>query len=146
MFKNSAPVIIGCDHAAVDLKDTLKAYLTEQGFIVEDAGTKGPESVDYPEYGLKVANAVAEGRFARGVLLCGTGLGMSMVANKVSGVRAALCTDLFAAGMSRRHNDANVLVLGGRVTGDVLAVEILRTWLETPFEGGRHQRRLDMFG
>jgi ribose 5-phosphate isomerase B len=138
-------IIIGCDHAAVDLKEKLKAFLSERGFAVEDAGTHGSASVDYPEYGLKVAQAVAQGRCPRGVLLCGTGLGMSMVANKVPGVRAALCTDLFAAGMSRRHNDANILVLGARVTGDVLAVEILKTWLDTPFEGGRHQRRLALF-
>jgi ribose 5-phosphate isomerase B len=138
-------IAIGCDHAAVDLKDKLKAYLTENGFAVEDVGTHDSTSVDYPDFGMKVARRVADGRCRRGVLLCGTGLGMSMVANKVPGIRAALCTDLFAAMMSRRHNDANILVLGGRVTGDVLAIEILKTWLETPFEGGRHQRRLDLF-
>jgi ribose 5-phosphate isomerase B len=101
--------------------------------------------MDYPETGKIVAERVASGEFERGILICGTGLGMSMVANKYDHVRAALCNDLFAAGMSRRHNDANILVLGGRVIGDVLALEILNTWLDTPFEGGRHQRRLDMF-
>jgi ribose 5-phosphate isomerase B len=101
--------------------------------------------VDYPDYGKQVAAQVSEGRFKRGILLCGTGLGMSMVANRFPGVRAALCHDLFGAIMSRRHNDANILVLGGRVTGDILAAEIVAAWLETPFEGGRHQKRLEQF-
>jgi ribose 5-phosphate isomerase B len=138
-------VVIGCDHAAYEMKEKLKAYLTRQGVAVEDAGTYGTDSVDYPDYGRKVAQMVSAGRFARGILLCGTGLGMSMVANRFPGVRAALCHDLFAAVMSRKHNDANVLVLGGRVTGETLAEEIVRVWLGTPFEGGRHQHRLEMF-
>ena len=138
-------MIIGCDHAAFEMKEKIKTYLISSGIDVEDAGTEGEESVDYPVYGAKVASAVSEGRYRRGILLCGTGLGMSMVANRFPGVRAALCGDLFAASMSRRHNNANILVIGGRVTGDVLAIEIVKTWLDTPFEGDRHQRRLDQF-
>ena len=145
MTANPDPVIIGCDHAAVELKEKIKTLLQDRGIQVEDVGTSGPASVDYPDYGKRVASQVAEGKFQRGILLCGTGLGMSMVANRFPGVRAALCHDLFGAIMSRRHNDANVLVLGGRVTGDVLAAEIVNAWLETPFEGGRHQKRLDQF-
>ena len=142
---NKGKIIIGCDHAAYQLKEILKARLISDGFEVEDAGAFGPESVDYPLIGSKVAGEVSRGAFPRGILLCGTGLGMSMVANRFDHVRAALCNDVFSAAMSRRHNDANILVMGGRVVGDVLALEILKTWLETPFEGDRHQRRLDMF-
>ena len=142
---DSSPVIIGCDHAAFQLKETVRAYLHKRGIEVKDVGTFNEASVDYPAYGKKVASAVSRGEFARGILICGTGLGMSMVANKYPHVRAALCNDLFSAMMSRRHNDANVLVMGGRVIGDVLALEIVKTWLETAFEGGRHQRRLDQF-
>ena len=139
-------IAIGADHGGYELKSHLTEHLKSKGHQVFDFGTSSNEAVDYPVFARAVAEAVASGQAERGVMIDGAGIGSSMVANKVSGVRAALCTDLFAAGMSRRHNDANVLVLGGRVTGDVLAVEILRTWLETPFEGGRHQRRLDMFG
>ena len=138
-------IIIGCDHAAYALKEILKARLIQEGFEVEDAGAFGPQSVDYPRIGMEVAAKVSQGSCPRGILLCGTGLGMSMVANRFAHVRAALCNDLFSAIMSRRHNDANILVMGGRVVGDVLALEILKTWLETPFEGDRHQRRLDLF-
>ena len=138
-------IVIGCDHAAYALKETLKAYLIKAGFEVEDAGAFGPQSVDYPRIGMAVAAKVSQGSCPRAILLCGTGLGMSMVANRFAHVRAALCNDLFSAVMSRRHNDANILVMGGRVVGDVLALEILKTWLETPFEGDRHQRRLDLF-
>ena len=145
MEDQQVPVIIGCDHAAVEMKEKVKNFLRTRNIEVEDAGTHGTDSVDYPVYGAKVASAVSEGRHRRGILLCGTGLGMSMVANRFSGVRAALCNDLFAAAMARRHNDANVLVLGGRVLGDVLALEIVRVWLDTPFEGDRHQRRLEQF-
>ena len=145
MIAKTAPLIIGCDHAAVELKTKIVAFLEEQGISVTDVGTNGPGSVDYPDFGHEVAGRVAAGEFQRGILICGTGLGMSMVANKYPHVRAALCNDLFSAAMSRRHNDANILVMGGRIIGDILALEILKTWLETPFEGGRHQRRLDMF-
>jgi ribose 5-phosphate isomerase B len=138
-------IIIGCDHAAYKLKEILKKTMQDQGITVVDVGTFNEQSMDYPDTGKAVAAKVSSGEMKRGVLLCGTGLGMSMVANKFPHVRAALCNDLFSAAMSRKHNDANILVLGGRVVGDILALEILQTWLETPFEGGRHQRRLDQF-
>jgi ribose 5-phosphate isomerase B len=142
---DSRSIIIGCDHAALRLKEILKSALQEKGYEVVDVGTHSEASMDYPDTGKAVSRKVSSGKFKRGVLLCGTGLGMSMVANKFPHVRAALCNDLFSAAMSRRHNDANILVMGGRVIGDILALEILSTWLETPFEGGRHQKRLDLF-
>jgi ribose 5-phosphate isomerase B len=146
MEPNQARIIIGADHAAYPLKEHIKSFLQEKKqMVVTDAGVHTTESVDYPEYGKYVASAVSSGEFARGILLCGSGLGMSMVANRFDHVRAALCNDLFSAEMSRKHNDANILVLGGRVIGDVLAEEIVSRWLDTPFEGGRHQRRLDQF-
>lgn len=139
-------IIIGSDHAAYPLKEKVKNYLIETAKIeVKDAGTHSEASADYPDFGMAVAKAVSEGKFARGILLCGTGLGMSMVANRFDHVRAALCNDVFSAKMSRLHNDANILVMGGRVIGDVLAIEIVKTWLQTPFESGRHQARLDKF-
>ena len=138
-------LVIGSDHAAYDMKAKLKTFLTQRGVTVEDAGTHSTDSVDYPVYGRKVAEMVSAGKLSRGILLCGTGLGMSMVANRFPGVRAALCHDLFSAIMSRKHNDANILVLGGRVTGETLAEAIVTAWLDTPFEGGRHQQRLDLF-
>ena len=145
MVEDRSAIVIGCDHAAYPLKEKVKAFLVELGMAVSDAGTDSESSVDYPDYGMRVAGGVSNGSFKRGILLCGTGMGMSMVANKFPHVRAALCNDLFSAAMSRRHNDANVLVMGGRVIGETLAREIVKTWLETPFEGGRHQQRIDMF-
>ncbi len=145
MGNRKDPVIIGCDHAAFPLKETVKNFLAGAGIEVEDAGTHNEDSVNYPDYGARVAGGVAGGKFTRGILLCGSGIGMSMVANRFPGVRAALCNDLFSAIMCRKHNDANVLVLGGRVIGETLAIEIVKAWLETDFEGGRHQSRLDMF-
>ncbi len=139
------PVIIGCDHAAFPLKETVREFLAGAGIEVEDAGTYSEESVDYPDFGARVAKGVSTGRFSRGILLCGSGIGMSMVANRFPHVRAALCNDLFSAILCRKHNDANILVLGGRVIGETLALEIVKTWLETDFEGGRHQSRLDKF-
>ncbi|MGD8834024.1 MAG: ribose 5-phosphate isomerase B [Desulfobacteraceae bacterium] len=138
-------IIIGCDHGAYQLKEILVAQLVKEGIPVKDVGVSGPESVDYPVIGMQVASQVSQGKYPRGILLCGTGLGMSMVANRYPHVRAALCNDLFSAVLSRQHNDANILVMGGRVIGDVLALEILKSWLETPYEGDRHQRRLDLF-
>jgi len=135
-------IIMGSDHAGFPMKEKIKAFLEGRGTMVEDAGTDTTESVDYPDFGKKVAREVAAGAFSRGILICGTGLGMSMVANRFKGVRAALVNDLFSAIMSRRHNDANVLVLGGRLIGDDLAVQLVETWLDTPFDGGRHQRRV----
>lgn len=146
MDQNKTPVIIGSDHAAYELKEKVKVFLTEQrGIEIEDAGTHNKNSADYPDFGIKVASSVSSGEFERGILLCGTGIGMSMVANKLPHVRAALCNDLFSAIMSKRHNNANILVMGGRVIGEELALEIVKTWLETPFDGGRHQLRLDKF-
>ena len=145
MERSMESIIIGCDHAALGLKNSVKAYLGELGIQVEDAGTRDEASVDYPDFGFKVASQVSQGVFERGILICGTGLGMSMVANRFPHVRAALCNDLFSAIMSRRHNDANILVMGGRVIGDVLAREIVKAWLETAFEGGRHSKRIQLF-
>ena len=145
MSLNREPIIIGSDHAAYPLKQIIKTWLIDNNFQVEDKGTDSIESVDYPDYGIKVASLISKGQFSRGILLCGTGLGMSMVANRFAHVRGALCNNLFSAKMSRQHNDANLLIMGGRVIGDILALEIIKTWLETPFEGGRHQQRLDKF-
>jgi len=145
MTEDKSPIIIGSDHAAFPLKEKVKQFVIEKGIEIEDVGTDGEGSVDYPDFGIKVAKAVSSGEYPRGILLCGTGLGMSMVANRFPHVRAALCSDLFSARMSREHNDSNILVLGGRTVGDALAFELVKTWLETPFEGGRHQRRLDKF-
>ena len=137
-----SPIIIGSDHAAFELKEKIKAYLEEKGYGVDDAGTNSLASVNYVDYGKKVARAVSDGRYSHGILLCGTGIGMSMVANRFPHVRAALCSDLFSARLSRVHNDANILVLGGRIVGDMLAFELVQTWLDTPFEGGRHLERI----
>ncbi len=136
------PIIIGSDHAAFGLKEKIKNFLLSRGYVVEDVGADSENSVNYVDYGKKVANAVSEGQFSRGILLCGTGLGMSIVANRFPKVRAALCSDIFSARMSRVHNDANILVMGGRLIGDVLAFELVQTWLETEFEGGRHLERI----
>ena len=140
-----ASIVIGSDHAAVEMKEKIKAFLSELSFPVHDVGPFNTDSVDYPDFAIQVAKGVSSGKYEGGILLCGTGLGMSMVANRFPSVRAALCSDLFAAIMSRQHNDANILVMGARVIGDALALEIVRTWLKTPFEGGRHQLRLDKF-
>jgi len=137
-------IVLGCDHGGVELKEVIAGVLKSIPEVeIIDAGTYGEESVDYPEFGAKVAEAVSSGAADRGIAVCGTGIGMSIVANKYHGVRAALCHDCFTAKMSRKHNDANVLVLGGRVTGREVAIDMLKEWLATPFEGGRHQRRLD---
>ena len=135
-------LIIGSDHAGFSLKTRVKTLLENLGHAVEDAGCHGEESVDYPIYGKAVAEGVASGDYHRGILICGSGLGMSMVANRFIGVRAALCNDLFSAVMSRRHNDANLLVMGGRIIGTDLANEIVSSWLQTDFDGGRHQSRV----
>lgn len=142
MDKNE-PVAIGSDHAAFELKEKIRAFVIDMGFDVKDVGAFNEKPVDYADIGVEVASAVARGVYSRGILMCGTGLGMSMIANRFPRVRAALCNDLFSVIMSRRHNDANILVLGGRVTGDVLAEEMVRVWFETPFEGGRHTQRIE---
>ena len=136
-------IIIGSDHAGYQMKEKVKAHLQKRGIEAEDVGTYSEESVDYTDPGKKVAQKVSDGVFDRGILICGTGLGMSMVANRFRGVRAGLANDLFSAIMSRRHNDSNILVIGGRLIGDTLALQLVDTWLKTPFEGGRHQRRLE---
>jgi ribose 5-phosphate isomerase B len=135
-------IIIGSDHGGYLLKTQIKDLLQGLGHTVEDAGCDSEDSVDYPLYGKAVAGAVASGEFPRGILLCGSGLGMSMMANRFKGVRAALCNDLYSAILSRRHNDANLLVMGGRLIGPDLAKEIVTTWLQVQFDGGRHQRRI----
>lgn len=143
---DKTPVVIGNDHAAYQLKEQIKNYLIDNDIEVKDIGTQNESSVDYPDYGIKVASLVSEGEFARGILLCGSGIGMSIVANRFCNVRAALCNDLFSAILSRKHNNSNILVMGARIIGDVLAIEILKAWLETAYEaGGRHQKRIDKF-
>jgi len=136
-------ITIGADHAGYAMKKKVVAHLREKGIEIDDVGPNSEKSVDYTDFAKKVAGKVADGTCDRGILICGTGLGMSMAANRFRGVRAALANDLFSAIMSRRHNDANVLAMGGRLIGDVLALQLVDTWLETPFEGGRHQRRVD---
>lgn len=136
-------IVIGSDHAGFEVKEELRTYLRDQNVEVEDLGVPNEAPADYPDIGAVVAEKVARGEFEQGILICGSGIGMSIVANRFAGVRAALCHDLYTARMSREHNDANVLVLGGRVTGKGLAREILKVWLESRFQGGNHQRRLE---
>jgi len=136
-------VALGSDHAGFALKEEIKDYLREAGVEYHDFGTFGPEAVDYPDFALAVAEAVAHGRFERGILCCGTGVGVAIAANKVPGIRAALCHDTFSARASREHNDANVLTLGARVIGPGLAREVVAVWLAAEFAGGRHRRRVD---
>lgn len=136
-------VAIGSDHAGIELKKDIVSLLNEMKIECIDFGTDSPQSVDYPDFGEKVSKAVSAGNVERGILICGTGIGMSIVANKVPDIRASLCNDLFTAKMSRLHNDANVLVIGGRIVGRDLAKEIVRTWFSTEFEGGRHANRLN---
>jgi ribose 5-phosphate isomerase B len=136
-------IALGADHAGVVLKEQLKERLDERGISYTDFGTTGTDSVDYPDFATAVAREVASGAFDRGVLVCGTGIGMAIAANKVPGVRAAPVVDEQSAILSREHNNANVLALGARVTGTELAVRLLDLFLDTPFAGGRHQRRID---
>lgn len=135
---------VGCDHAGLPLKAPLVTELEARGHSVHDMGTHGPESVDYPLFAARVACAVRDGSADMGLLLCGTGLGMAVAANRFERVRAVTVSEPFSARMARAHNDANVLCMGARVVGAGAAVEILRVWLEQDFEGGRHQRRVDM--
>lgn len=136
-------IAIGSDHGGVELKDFLVETLRRQGLELEDLGTRGKESVDYPDFGRLVALKVAKGEADRGILICTNGIGMSILANKFPGIRAALVQDPKTAQMSREHNNSNILVLGGGVTEKALAEKILQVWLDTPFGGGRHQRRID---
>src|SRR4030042_1813379 len=142
---DSEVIAVACDHAGHSLKTEILKLLRELKVPVKDLGCASPEeSVHYPLYGKKVVDALLARPQARGILICGTGLGMSIVANRFPGIRAALCHDIYTAIMSRRHNDSNLLVMGGRVIGPDLGKEIVRTWLNTSFEGGRHQERLDL--
>ncbi len=136
-------ISVGCDHGGYSLKEAIKKHLADAGHEVRDVGCHGVESVDYPDFGERASSAVARGECEMGMLICKSGIGMSIVANKVPGVRAALCLDSEMAELSRMHNDANVLVLSANRTGEKEAIRILDTWLNTPFEGGRHQGRVD---
>ncbi len=135
-------ISIGSDHGGFLLKEEIKKHLGGKGYNVLDRGTNSESSCDYPDYALPVVKDILEGKVSRGILICGTGLGMSMFANRFRGIRAALCLNEYMAKMSRLHNNSNVLVLGGRVIGVELAKSIVDTWLSTEFEGGRHERRL----
>jgi ribose 5-phosphate isomerase B len=136
-------MVLGSDHGGLELKEAIKGLLSSRGITFEDCGTDNGNSVDYPDFGERVARKVSEGSAASGILFCGTGIGMSIVANKFPGVRAALVTDTFMAQMAKEHNNANILVLGGRVLSDGQARDIVAAWLDATFEGGRHQKRLD---
>ncbi len=136
-------IVIGCDHAGLELKHSVISHLQKKGFDVIDAGTYTQDSCDYPDFGYAAAKKVADGVVKRGIVICGTGIGISISANKVKGIRCALCGDLFSAEMTRRHNDANMLALGARVVSQDLALQIIDKFLETPFEGGRHQKRIE---
>ena len=138
-------ISLACDHGALTLKQAVRKHLEDLGHEVTDFGTFTPDSCDYSDYGILAAKAVASGQCERGVLLCTTGIGMSMTANKVKGIRCCCCSDAYSAKMSRAHNDANMLALGGRVIAPELAKMIVETWVKAGFEGGRHQRRVDMF-
>lgn len=137
-------IALGCDHGGYALMQEIKRYLDENNLRYKDYGTFSEESCDYPVYGEKAARAVASGECDRGILICGTGIGISISANKIQGIRCALCGDCFSAEMTRRHNDANMLALGARVTGPGLALKITETFLNTSFDGGRHQRRVEL--
>ena len=138
-------IAIGSDHAGFELKKVIIEFLENNGFEFKDFGVFNLGKIDYPIIAKQVACEVANGSFNRGILVCGSGLGVSIAANKVKGIRAVTCTDTYSARMSRAHNDANVLTLGGRVVGPDLACDIVKIWLESEFEGGRHQLRIDMF-
>jgi ribose 5-phosphate isomerase B len=141
---NEKTIAMGCDHAGLDLKKYIAEKLREHGYEIVDVGTDTPDSTDYPIYGRGAAEIVAAGKCGLGILVCGSGVGMSMVANKTRGVRAVVCTEPLSAKMSRLHNNSNVLCLGERLVGKGMAWEIVSTWLSTGFEGGRHERRVAM--
>lgn len=136
-------IVIGSDHAGFDLKGEILSFLCMEGYDIQDMGTFAPDSVDYPDYAHLVVREMLAGRADLGILICGTGIGMSMTANRYPGIRAALCTDAFMARLSREHNDANVLCLGARVVGVGLALDIVNAWINASFAGGRHQRRVE---
>lgn len=136
-------IALGSDHGGYRLKEEIKRWLNGKGYSTQDFGTYSTDSCDYPDIAIAVAKAVAAGEYARGILICGTGIGVSITANKVPGIRAALCHDAFSAKASREHNDANILTMGERVIGFGLALDIVEVWLSGEFAGGRHQRRVD---
>ncbi|WP_026486376.1 ribose 5-phosphate isomerase B [Caldanaerobius polysaccharolyticus] len=136
-------IALGADHGGYDLKEEIKDYLVRKGYEVMDVGTFTKESVDYPDIAEKVAQAIIAGQCDRGILFCGTGIGVSIAANKIPGIRAANCSDPYSARMAKEHNNANVLCIGGRVVGKDLAVMIVEEWLSGEFQGDRHQRRID---
>ncbi len=136
-------VSLGCDHGGLELKEAVKAHLEKKGYAVKDCGTYSKDSCDYPDFGRAAAEAVASGECERGIVICTTGIGISIAANKVKGIRCALLSDLMSARMTRQHNDTNMMALGAAVVGPMLALEIVDIWLGTEFEGGRHQRRVD---
>ena len=137
-------IALACDHAALEMKAEIKALLDEMGLEYQDFGTYTNESCDYPVFGERAARAVASGECDRGILICGTGVGISLAANKVRGIRCVVCSEPYSAKLSRMHNNTNMLAMGARVIGPELARMIAQTWLETAFEGGRHQRRVDL--
>ena len=134
---------IGSDHGGYELKEYIKLYFEKEAIEYVDYGTNSEESVDYPDFGRKVGEGIMAGEVDRGIVICGTGIGISLAANKVKGIRCALCGDMYSARMSREHNNANALALGGRVLGKDLALEIVKVWLKTEFAGGRHERRVN---
>ncbi|MBS4804515.1 MAG: ribose 5-phosphate isomerase B [Clostridium sp.] len=136
-------IAVGSDHGGVELKEEIKKFLNDEGYEFKDFGTNSTESCDYPDYALPVAEAVAAKEYDLGILICGTGIGIGIAANKVPGIRAALCSDTFSAHATREHNNANILTLGQRVVGPGLAIDIVKTFLNTEFEGERHQKRID---
>lgn len=137
-------IAVGCDHGGLEHKNAIAEHLKSEGFVVEDFGIYENKSVDYPEIALKVANSIKNGENELGILVCGTGIGMSLAANKVNGIRAAACSEHFSAKYTRLHNNSNILCLGGRVIGIGTALELCDIFVNTEFEGGRHQRRIDM--
>lgn len=138
-------IAIGCDHGGINLKEIIKKFLEEKGLEYNDFGTYTSDSCDYPDYAKKVCDAVVTGECEKGILICGTGIGMSMAANKIDGIRAAHVTDTYSARMTKEHNNANVICLGERITGCDLALEIVNAYLNAEFQGGRHQNRIDKF-
>ncbi|MBM15460.1 MAG: ribose 5-phosphate isomerase B [Nitrospina sp.] len=136
-------IAIASDHGGYELKKNLIAFLTNSNLVINDFGPTNPDSVDYPDYGVKVVKAILENKVDRGIVICGTGIGMSIVVNRFPGIRGTLCSDLNTAKLCREHNDSNILILGGRVIAKDLAMKIVGIWLNTEFEGGRHQRRID---
>ena len=137
-------IAIASDHTGVELKSEIIKYLNELGHTIDDFGTNSKESIDYPIYGKKVADEVAKGKYDGGVLICGTGIGISLAANKVKGIRAAVCSEPYSAKLSKQHNSSNIIAFGARVVGVDLAKMIVKEWVEAKFEGGRHAKRVDL--